>query len=65
LFALGQEREEIRRDADPIQLAEILIAVFHLTTINWLTGWWGGRRPSLQRRVAVATETFLEGCAVR
>ncbi|TMK98872.1 MAG: TetR/AcrR family transcriptional regulator [Actinobacteria bacterium] len=65
LFALGQGRGEIRGDADPMQLAEILLATYHLTTINWLTGWWGGRRQSLQRRVAAATEILLDGCAVQ
>ena len=65
LFALGQERGEIRPEADPMQLAEILIAIYHWTTVNWLIGWWGGRRQSLRRRVAAATETVLDGSAIR
>lgn len=61
LFELGQRREEIRGDADPLQLAEVLIAIYHLTTINWLTRWWGGRE-GLQSRLGTATEVFLNGC---
>jgi AcrR family transcriptional regulator len=64
LFEAGQRRDEIRRDADPMQLAEILIATYHLTTINWLIGWWGGRQ-GLQRRLTTATEIFLDGCRTR
>jgi AcrR family transcriptional regulator len=61
LFELGQERQEIRSDASSTQLAEILIAIYHLTTINWLIGWWGGRQ-GLQQRIAAAIEVFLDGC---
>ena len=60
LFELGQKRQEIRADADPTQLAEILIAIYHLTTINWLIRWWGGRQ-SLQRRLTAAVDVFLDG----
>jgi AcrR family transcriptional regulator len=61
LFEVGQQRAEIRPDAKPLQLAEILIATYHLTTINWLIRWWGGRQ-SLERRLAAAIEIFLDGC---
>ena len=61
LFELGQARQEIRTDANPTQLAEILIAIYHLTTINWLIGWWGGRQ-GLQHRVAAAIDVFFDGC---
>jgi AcrR family transcriptional regulator len=61
LFEVGQQRHEIRRDAEPMQLAEILIATYHLTTINWLIRWWGGRQ-GLQRRLMAAIEVFLDGC---
>jgi AcrR family transcriptional regulator len=64
LFEVGQEREEIRPDADPMQLAEILIATYHLTTINWLIRWWGGRQ-GLERRLAAAIQVFLDGCRAR
>jgi AcrR family transcriptional regulator len=61
LFEVGQQRQEVRADAEPKQLAEILIAIYHLTTINWLIRWWGGRQ-SLQRRLGAAIEVFLDGC---
>jgi AcrR family transcriptional regulator len=64
LFERGQQRQEIRPDAEPMQLAEILIATYHLTTINWLIRWWGGRQ-GLQRRLAAAVEVFLNGCRAR
>jgi AcrR family transcriptional regulator len=61
LFELGQQRHETRADVEPRQLAEILIAIYHLTTINWLIRWWGGR-PSLQPRLDAAIGVFLDGC---
>jgi AcrR family transcriptional regulator len=64
LFEVGQKRGEIRPDVKPMQLAEILIATYHLTTINWLIRWWGGRQ-SLERRLAAAIEVFLNGCRTR
>jgi AcrR family transcriptional regulator len=64
LFEAGQERREIRPDLNPMQLAEILIATYHLTTLNWLIRWWGGRQ-GLERRLATAMEVFLNGCRVR
>jgi AcrR family transcriptional regulator len=67
LFEHGQRRGEIRSDADPMQLAELLIATYHLTTSNWLIGWWRGRGPAanrqgLKRRLAAAVEMLLSGC---
>jgi AcrR family transcriptional regulator len=64
LFERGQRRQEIRTDADTMQLAEMLIATYHLTTINWLIRWWGGRQ-GLQRRLAAAIDVFLDGCRAR
>ena len=61
LFEQGQRRGEIRREADPMQLAEVLIATYHLTTINWLIGWWSERQ-TLQRRLSAAIEILMEGC---
>jgi AcrR family transcriptional regulator len=61
LFEQGQERGEIRRDADPMQLAELLIAIYQFTTANWLIGWWDGS-DDLESRVAAAMEVFLGGC---
>ena len=61
LFEIGQQRQEIRHDVKAMQLAEILIATYHLTTINWLIRWWGGRQ-RLERRLAAAIEIFLGGC---
>jgi AcrR family transcriptional regulator len=61
LFELGQRRHEIRADADALQLAELLIAVYHLTTLNWLTAWWG-HGGELPRRLGAATDTLLDGC---
>jgi AcrR family transcriptional regulator len=64
LFEVGHQREEIRPDANPMHLAEMLIATYHLTTINWLIRWWGGRQ-SLERRLGAAIEVFLDGCRPR
>src|SRR5260370_2752133 len=50
LFREGQERAEIRPDVEPLQLAEMLEAIFGITAANWLlqegkdgTGPLGGR----------------------
>jgi AcrR family transcriptional regulator len=64
LFELGRRRGEIRGDADPVQLAELLIAIYHFTTVNWLTDWWGEPEP-LQARLDSAVELFLDGCRSR
>lgn len=67
LFELGQQREEIDRAKSPMQLAELLIASYHFTTINWLIGWWDGHGPreQLESRVTRALEVFLYGCRAR
>jgi AcrR family transcriptional regulator len=64
LFELGQQRGEIDRARSPMQLAELLIAIYHFTTINWLLGAYDGREPreALAARVAAALEVFLGGC---
>jgi AcrR family transcriptional regulator len=64
LFEQGQQRGEIRADTDPMQLAELLIAIYHFTTINWLVGWWDGSE-DLEPRIAAAMEVFLGGCSVQ
>jgi AcrR family transcriptional regulator len=61
LFELGQDRGEIRRGANPMQLAEMLIALYHFTAINWLTDWWS-ERDSLEDRMGAAIRIFLDGC---
>jgi NADH dehydrogenase len=62
LFRAGQKRGEIVRGADPYQLAEMLMAIWELTTINWLLDWW--EQPhELEPRVMQAVELFLSGCA--
>src|SRR5487761_1078495 len=42
LFSQGQAAGEVEPSLDPLQLAEILTAVFMLTITNWVTNWWGG-----------------------
>ena len=64
LFELGQQRGEIRRDTDAMQLAELLIAIYHFTTINWLIGWWDASE-DLEPRTASALEVFFDGCRAR
>lgn len=64
LFANGQARREIRDDVDPMQLAEILIASYHLTTSNWLIDWWA-TTDSLETRMSAAIEVFLDGTRPR
>jgi AcrR family transcriptional regulator len=67
LFELGQRRGEIDRARSPMQLAELLVAIYQFTTSNWLIGWWDGREPreGLQARVGGALEVFLDGCRAR
>ena len=64
LFELGQRRGEIDRARNAMQLAELLIAIYHFTTINWLIGWWDGRaeREDLVARIRAALGVFLDGC---
>ena len=61
LFEHGRRRGEIRGDTDPMQLAELLIAIFQFTTTNWLIGWWDGRE-ALEPRIRGALAVFLSGC---
>jgi AcrR family transcriptional regulator len=65
LFRLGQERGEIIDDMDPMQLAEVRTGIYHLTTLNWLTGWWDGDAGDLESRLARAIDVFLDGCRSR
>jgi AcrR family transcriptional regulator len=62
LFRIGQERGELRADIEPMQLAEVLTGIYHLTTINWLTGWWPNEREELEPRLLRAVDLFLAGC---
>jgi AcrR family transcriptional regulator len=64
LFELGQDRGEIDRARSPMHLAELLLAIYHFTTINWLLGWCDGREPreALAARAGAALEVFLGGC---
>ena len=64
LFRQGQERGEVRRELDPLQLAEMLTAVYMLTITNWLIRWWG-ERDDLESRLSQAMDVFLEGCRSR
>jgi AcrR family transcriptional regulator len=61
LFRLGQRRGEVRADVDAVQLAEILTGIHHLTTLNWLIGWWGASG-AFEPRLMRAVDLFLEGC---
>lgn len=67
LFELGQQRGEIDSARSPMQLAELLVAIYQFTTSNWLIGWWEGDagRESLELRVGAALEVFLRGCGPR
>ena len=62
LFAEGQRRGEIRRDAQPRQLAEMLEGIFTITAGNWLVGWWKDESEALEPRLMHAVEVFLDGC---
>jgi AcrR family transcriptional regulator len=62
LFAEGQQRGEIRRDAHPRQLAEMLEGIFTITAGNWLVGWWKDQTEPLEPRLMRAVEVFLDGC---
>lgn len=61
LFRQGQVRNEIRDDADPVRLAEVLSAVLLLTTVNWLDHWWGDDGGPLRERLLKAVDVVLEG----
>jgi AcrR family transcriptional regulator len=62
LFAEGERRGEIRRDAHPRQLAEMLEGIFTITAGNWLVGWWKDESEALEPRLMRAVEVFLDGC---
>ena len=66
-FELGQRRGEIDRASSAMRLAELLIAIYHFTTINWLIGWWDGRaeREDLVTRTGAALGVFLDRCRAR
>ncbi len=62
LFSEGQKRGEIRKDVKPMQLAEMLNAIFAFTAGNWLIGWWEDNSEPLEQRVIKAVDVFLDGC---
>ena len=61
LFAQGQQRGEIDLRHDPLQLAEIFIAIQTLTITNWATHWWGDDG-DLEPRMLTALDVMLGGC---
>jgi AcrR family transcriptional regulator len=61
LFRQGQVRGEVRRDCDPMQLAEILNATVLLILDNWVSGWWNDAGP-LEPRLTLAADVVLHGC---
>jgi len=63
LFAEGQRRGEIRADRKALDLAEMMEGIFTLIAGNWVSGWWGHRSDSLEKRFMSAMDVFLEGCA--
>jgi len=66
LFEAGQARGEIDGRHDPLQLAEILTGVYHLTVLNWLLGWWGEEsNGSLEERLLAALDVLLLGVTTR
>jgi AcrR family transcriptional regulator len=64
LFRQGQERGEVHSKLDPLQLAEMLTAVYMLTITNWLIRQWG-ERDDLGSRLNQAMDVFFEGCRSR
>jgi len=65
LFAEGQKRGEIRADQKALHLAEMMEGMLILIAGNWVSGWWGSRPDSLEKRFMKAMDVFLEGCAAR
>jgi len=61
LFAQGQASAEIDPAADPLQLAELYGATLMLTTINWLTNWWGDHAQPLDERLLEAVRILMDG----
>ena len=61
LFRQGQARGEIGRAHDPMQLAELFIAIHTLTITNWATRYWGDSG-ELEPRLASALDVLLLGC---
>ncbi|MGH9096046.1 MAG: TetR/AcrR family transcriptional regulator [Acidimicrobiales bacterium] len=61
LFNQGLESGEINAGYHPMQLAEVLTAIFMVTITNWITDWWGDLG-DLEPRLLKAVEIFLGGC---
>lgn len=64
LFSQGQAAGDVELFLDPIQLAEILTAVFMLTITNWVTSWWGSD-DDLEPRLMTTVDIVLNGCRPR
>ena len=68
LFAEGQANGEIRRDLNPIELAETFSGVFIFSVVGWLGAWQpdgrSGREDELEleARLMRAFDVFLDGC---
>src|ERR1700733_13610588 len=65
LFAEGQKRGEIRTDQKPLHLAEMMEGMLILIAGNWVSGWWGKKSDSLEKRFMNAVTVFLDGCATK
>jgi AcrR family transcriptional regulator len=61
LFVQGQSSAEIDAAADPLQLAELYSATMMLTTMNWLTDWFGATGQALDERLLATLRIFLNG----
>lgn len=61
LFNQGKESGEIDVGYHPMQLAEVLTAIFMITITNWISDWWGDLG-DLEPRLMTAVEIFLGGC---
>lgn len=61
LFAQGMDSGEINRGFEPLQLAEVFVAIQTLTITNWATGWWQQTQP-LEARMLAALEVLFSGC---
>jgi AcrR family transcriptional regulator len=61
LFNQGKKAGEIKPGYHPMQLAEMLTAIFMLTITNWITEWWGDVG-DLKPRLMQAVDIFVDGC---
>ena len=59
-FRQAQASGEIRADADPLQLAEMLFAIQTTTTRLWLLNYWNSRQ-RLETRIVKAFDLLVDG----